>query len=463
MLTSPDFAELRAREFARLDLKNIAYLDYTGAALHAASQVQDHHAALLNDVYGNPHADHDPSRTSDMVTEAARADVLALLGVDDRTHTVIFTANASAAIKLVAESFPFTSETPLILAADNHNSVNGIREYARRAGAPVVTLPLDATLRLDHPADRLGEACHGAPGLLAFPAQSNFSGVQHDLALVAEARRRGCLVLLDAAAFLPTNALDLRQVPADFVALSFYKLFGYPTGIGALVARLDALSRLTRPWFSGGTVDFVSIAHDRHQLRRGHASFEDGTPDFLGMSAVSGGLRFLTGLGIDAIHRHTRVHARAFLNAITHLSHANGSPLVEVYGPDCADDRGATVAFNVKDDAGRTVPYPLVERRAGDFGVALRGGCFCNPGAAEAAFRFDAAETARCLTAVGDDFTIERFASCLGDFSTVGALRASFGVPTNARDVTRAIALVESFRMGSRRSRGNQDHHDEHE
>lgn len=37
-------------------------------------------------------------------------------------------------------------------------------------------------------------------------------------------------VLLDAAAFLPSHPLNLTETPADFVAMSFYKLFGYPTG-----------------------------------------------------------------------------------------------------------------------------------------------------------------------------------------------------------------------------------------
>jgi hypothetical protein len=44
---------------------------------------------------------------------------------------------------------------------------------------------------------------------------------------------------LDAAAFAPTHPLDLTAVPADFVCISFYKLFGWPTGIGALVVRKE--------------------------------------------------------------------------------------------------------------------------------------------------------------------------------------------------------------------------------
>jgi selenocysteine lyase/cysteine desulfurase len=361
----------------------------------------------------------------------------------------IYTANTTAAVKLVAEGYAFGPHTPLILTADNHNSVNGLREYGRRAGAQLLTLPLASDLRLRDAEERLADAAATGRGLFAFPAQSNFSGVQHPLALVSHARALGFTVLVDAAAYLPANRISLRDVPADFVTMSFYKLFGFPTGVGALVARRDALSALARPWFSGGTVDFVSIQHDRHRLRRGELGFEDGTPNFLGIPAIRTGLEFLKGIGFDAIHRHVCLHAHAFLNGIAALTHANGEPAVEIYGPGCAPDRGATIAFNILNATGQTIPYPQVEERAASLGISLRGGCFCNPGAAEAAFGFDGEETLRCLAAVGDDFTIARFAACLGDFATVGALRASFGVPTNARDVTRGIALVESFCEGS--------------
>jgi len=77
------------------------------------------------------------------------------------------------------------------------------------------------------------------------------------------------MVLLDAAAFVPTAMLSLREAPADFVTLSLYKVLGYPTGVGALVVRSESLGRLRRPWFAGGTVEFASVQNDLHRLRRG--------------------------------------------------------------------------------------------------------------------------------------------------------------------------------------------------
>ena len=153
---------------------------------------------------------------------------------------------------------------------------------------------------------RLAAGRATAPRLFAFPAQSNFSGVKHPLDLVAEAKALGWDVLLDAAAFVPTNRLDLDAVPADFVSISFYKMFGYPTGVGCLLARRDALARLERPWFAGGTVNFATVQARAHLLSPGEAGFEDGTLNFLAIPAVAIGLRHLERAGMDRIATRVR-------------------------------------------------------------------------------------------------------------------------------------------------------------
>ena len=113
--------------------------------------------------------------------DAARVALLEAIGLSADEYAVCFTANTSAAIKLVAEAYPFGPKRGLVLSQDNHNSVNGMREYARAAGAPVTVLPLTPDLRLDDPEARLAALPDGDGGLFAFPAQSNFSGVKHKL------------------------------------------------------------------------------------------------------------------------------------------------------------------------------------------------------------------------------------------------------------------------------------------
>jgi selenocysteine lyase/cysteine desulfurase len=217
--TEQDFLLLRRTEYGRLDAAGHAYLDYTGAGLYAASQIEQHRRGLEHDVLGNPHSENPASAESTIRLAAARARVLAFLHADPVEYDVVFTANASAALRIVAEGFPFESESQFVLTADNHNSVNGIRCYAERAGARVQYVPLDRTLRAAHPGRWLEAAPIDRPHLFAFPAQSNFSGVRHPLEWIAEAAEHGYRVLLDAAAFVPTAALRLDQVHPDFVCL----------------------------------------------------------------------------------------------------------------------------------------------------------------------------------------------------------------------------------------------------
>lgn len=413
------FAELRRREFSRLN--GLAYLDYTGSALYGASQVRAHQRILGQGLYGNPHSDSAPSRASTEVIEQARERVLRFLGVDESTHDVVFTANTSAAIKLVAESYPFDRRAGLVLSMDNHNSVNGIREYARRAGAPIRVLPLDDELRLV-PALTEGR------GLFAFPAQSNFSGVRHPLSLVTHAKDLGYDVLLDVAAYVPSRTLSLRDVPADFAALSFYKLFGYPTGLGALIARRESLAKLKRPWFAGGTVEYASVGADLHRLKMRAEGFEDGTPNFLAIAALDAGFALLDEVGMARLCGH-----------VTHLTSyvlQRLAPLARIYGPATMIDRGGAVAFNIEG-----VPFWEVEARAREAGVAVRGGCFCNPGASEAAFGLRPAQLRKCL---GGDFSIPRFAQCAG--KAVGAVRVSVGMANDEEDVDRMIDVIGNVR-----------------
>ena len=441
-----DIAALRAREFGRLTETGDAYLDYAGAALYGSSQLRDYQALLASGVFGNPHSEHRPSRESTHAIEAARERVLRLFNVTAATHAVCFTANCTAAIKLVAESYPFSARCGLVLSADNHNSVNGIREYARRAGAPVRYLPIDADLRLQDPIDASARAAQIGAGLLAFPAQSNFSGVRHPLTIVDDARAYGLHVLLDAAAFVATAPLDLGVVSADFTVLSFYKLFGFPTGVGSLVARRDALAVLRRPWFAGGTVTYASVQHGSHRLRDSHEGFEDGTPNFLGIAALASGHDLIDQITLPRIASHTADLAKRAVTGLSDLRHANGAPVVRIYGPRDRRECGGTIALNALTDDGAIVPYGLVESRARDARVAVRGGCFCNPGAAEAAFAFDAARSAACFEALGDGFSVERFASCLDSDAGVGAIRASIGLANDASDIDRLIALMAAFR-----------------
>ncbi len=429
--------EVRAREFGRLDALGCAYLDYTGSGLYAASQVRRHSELLLAHVFGNPHSTNPASRESTERVERCRRHVLDFFGADPDEYAVVFSANASHALKLVGESYPFAPGDQFLLTFDNHNSVNGIREFDRAHGARTVYLPMvPPELRVNEAVLERGlaGATLGGHNLFAFPAQSNFSGVQHPLEWIARAQAAGWDVLLDAAAFVPTNRLDLGRWHPDFVALSFYKMFGYPTGVGALVARKHALAKLHRPWFAGGTINVASVQADRFVLAPGAAGFEDGTLDFVNIPAVELGLELIDEIGIDLVHERVRLLCGWLIEELLALRHGNRRPLVRLYGPADTERRGATLAMNLYDASGHVIDHQLVERSAGERGISLRTGCFCNPGAGEVALGLTRREIEDCFAGGDSRMSYEDLRRCV-DPHEAGAVRVSLGLVSNFSDV----------------------------
>ena len=249
-------------------------------------------------------------------------------------------------------------------------------------------------------------------------------------------------MLLDAAAFVPTNRLDLALARPDFVVLSFYKMFGWPTGVGALVARRDALAKLERPWFSGGTIVAAFVQREWYQSAPGAAHFEDGTVDFLNLPAVEIGLRNAPSRRDGGDPRPCGGADRALLETLDGLRHTTGAPAAVVYGPRTSERRGATVAFNFLLPDGRVVDERYVDRVAREHTISLRTGCFCNPGAGEIAFTISS-ETL-LGGEFGDGMALDDYVDAIG-LPSGGAVRASLGLSSNRADVERFAAFAREF------------------
>jgi selenocysteine lyase/cysteine desulfurase len=496
---------LRANEYSYLDAEGHIYLDYTGAGLPAQSHLYEHAEWISGRCLGNPHSDNPTSAASTELIERTRLAVLAHFNASPEEYAVIFTPNATGACRLVAEAYPFGPRTRLILTSDNHNSVNGIREFARARGAVTQYVPFSsAELRVDDDeirqaltrprpgplgagwravrsgvapwadrgarqrrqrslaqegsdADRLRAAPPAVlasrhRGLLAYPAQSNFSGVRHPLRWIEMAHEHGYDVLLDAAAYVPSHQLDLSVVKPDFVPVSWYKVFGYPTGVGSLIARREALRRLWRPWFAGGSVYLAGVQGDWHTLAPDEARFEDGTPSFLQIPELEHGLSSINAIGIDQIQQRVMCLTGWLVDRLAALRHGNGEPMARIYGPAGTRERGGTVAFNLLDPRGRIIDERAVARASAAAGISLRFGCFCNPGASEAISQRPA-QTWRKAARVPIR-TMDQYLDVL-DLPSAGAVRASVGLASNIADVERFLTFVETtFQDRAARTQG---------
>ena len=452
--TDAVFNKLRLTEFSRLDKLGQTYLDYTGGNLHPKSLLHEHYNLLQESILGNPHSTNPSSQMATKLVESARKKIIDFFNAED--YYCIFTSNASGALKIVGECYPFEDNGHYLMTSDNHNSVNGIREYCKSKGAEYTYSPIrQEDLRIDE--DRLMENLDSFKDkknkLFGFPAQSNVSGVKHDWAWVKTAKEKGWDVLLDAAAFVPTCKLDLKEVQPDFVTVSFYKIFGFPTGIGCLLVKKDSFPKLKKHWFAGGTVDYVSVKESNHLLIANHERFENGTLNYLDIPAITLGLEFIESIGIENIRKRVMDLTGLFLKEMSSLKHDNGTPIVRMFGPMNTENRGGTVILNFQDTEGNTFPFDWIENQANKQLISIRSGCFCNPGIDETNHCVSNEEMAQYYTSRKE----KEFDSTTGYLRYMskmigrmrGATRVSFGIATTTKDIETFVNFVSKLKNKS--------------
>ncbi|THH29541.1 hypothetical protein EUX98_g4653 [Antrodiella citrinella] len=450
---------LRRSDFGRLDRAGETYVDYMGGSLYPESLIRVHTDFLHQNILGNTHSINNASKLSSDCAEEARQAVLSFFRAP-AGYTVVFTANASAALKLVGEAFPFAEGSSYVLGADSHNSVHGIRQYAKQRGAQVHYIESTPTGGVDASDAKTILAAHRPPtnsaasSLFALTGQSNVSNSKNPLSLIRYASSLGYNTLLDAAALAPTSVVSLAETPVDAMAVSFYKMFGFPTGVGALVVRESFLAKLERPWFAGGTVDVVQAPGNVFTLASEmHERFEDGTINYLNLPAVTQGLRFLSAyLPFLPLRLSNLTHY--LTSALSELKHEHtGTPVVRVLSripgrklKSVGDqsDAGSTISFIFLTPTGEQMPLSFIEHAASRQNVSLRTGCMCNPGGAAAllGLRSD-------MDRLYPGVTMKEFEQHVG--YELGVVRVSLGLASNFQDVYRVVKFASS--MGEERCR----------
>lgn len=253
--------------------------------------------------------------------------------------------------------------------------------------------------------------------------------------------------LLDAAAYVSTSRLDLSnpRVAPDFIALSLYKIFGFPD-LGALIVRKDAEDVFSkRKYFGGGTVDMVvSLKEHWHAKKTGstHEQLEDGTLPFHSILALKSAMHTHSELfgSIEHISRHTTMLAGRLRSRLEDMKHGNGQPLATIYRNRNAF-HGPVVAFNLRNSRAQWISNTEVEKVALVKQIHLRTGGLCNPGGVATSLDLAPWE-------MRDNFSAGHRCGSENDIMNgkpTGVIRVSLGAMSTTRDVDRFLSFVEEF------------------
>jgi molybdenum cofactor sulfurtransferase len=276
--------------------------------------------------------------------------------------------------------------------------------------------------------------------------------------LFSAAKEAGLYTLLDGAALASTAPISLTSShgvnesldgKVDALAISFYKLFGYPTGVGALIARKDFLKKLKRPWFSGGTVDVVGIPCGVTESAVDWERFEEGTTNYTSLMAIPPGLellqRFIQRPGSLLPRRLGTLHSWLH-HSLQGMRHGNGTPVVTMLTADPMEicrveghsrSNGYVLSVTFHHPSGEQIPNSEVSRHASASGISLRTGCVCNPGGAAGLLslrgKWHIVQEAMANSSENRVVRFQDVERLLG--WEVGVVRISLGLASNFRDV----------------------------
>ncbi|RMZ92676.1 hypothetical protein DV736_g99, partial [Chaetothyriales sp. CBS 134916] len=437
-------------------LSDTVYLDHAGTTLYPKSLIEAFSKELTGHVFGNPHSASAASQLSTRRIEDARLTALRFFNASPNEYDLIFTANATAAIKLVADLFrDLESGFEYAYHDESHTSLVGVRELA--VGGSRCFSTREELMRVVDPPDSTDNHGGRLPLLVAFPGQSNMTGHKFPRDYVAHINKsrsrqeRPIYTLCDAAALAATSPLDFAHLDhcADFTAVSFYKIFGFPD-LGALLMRKNCTNLTSRrKYFGGGTVDSVVACGDAWHMKKDnclHVQLEDGTLPF--HSIVALGLAFEIHRRIfgtmSLLSSHVRYVSETCLHRLESLHHRNGQAVCIIYGKDRGgkdEASGPVISFNVLDSACEYVSCVEFEKLCIVRNIQIRTGGLCNPGG-----------TARHLGLTSVDIQHHHASGyrCGGvndiiDGKPTGAIRVSFGAASCLGDVDTLVAFMEDF------------------
>ena len=238
------------------------------------------------------------------------------------TDEIIFTRNATESLNLVAYSYGLShlkaGDELVVSILEHHSNLLPWQRLARQTGAKLVWLECDPDGAITQ--ERIAHAFSDRTRLVAITRISNVLGCAVPAeSIVAEARKRGAVVVLDAAqsvAHLPT---DVQRMDVDFLAFSGHKLYG-PMGIGVLYGKKRLLDQMA-PFLLGGEMIQSVTRSDAVWAAPPHR-FEAGTINAAGAWGLRAAIAYVRQVGFEAIQRRElALTARAFsgLKAIPHV------------------------------------------------------------------------------------------------------------------------------------------------
>ena len=235
------------KDFPFFDNEDIVYLD-SAATSQKPQVVLDAMQAYYTHYCSNTHrGSHDLGNKATRAYEESRENIAKFIGADSKE--LVFTKGTTEAINLVADCFVKDNYTTVILSHLEHHS--NIVPWQLH-GLAIEVIPMDEDLNVDLIAFEKLLKLHPHSFVSITHIANSFGIVNPVKEIIALAHRYECKVLIDGAQALAHTNIDVKDLDADFYAVSAHKAYG-PTGIGALYGKFELLESM-KPYQVGGSM-----------------------------------------------------------------------------------------------------------------------------------------------------------------------------------------------------------------
>ena len=343
--------------------KPLIYLD-NGATTQKPRQVVEAITDEYYSVNANVHRGvHFLSQQATELHEASRETVRRFINARS-SNEIVFTRGTTESINLLASSFADSQmkegDEVIVSVMEHHSNIVPWQLQAARKGIVLKVIPMNdrGELLLDEYEKLFSERTK----LVSFAHVSNVLGtVNPAKEMIATAHAHGVPVLIDGAQSVPHMKVDVQDLDADFFAFSGHKIYG-PTGVGVLYGKEEWLDKL--PPYQGGGEMIQSVSFEKTTFIELPFKFEEGTPDYIGTTALAKALDYVSAIGMENIAAHEH---ELTLYAMQRLKEING---MRIFGE--AEHKSSVISFLVGNihhlDMGT-----LLDR----LGIAVRTGHHC--------------------------------------------------------------------------------------
>lgn len=350
-----------------------------------------------------------PETMRQNLISAVKKQVSASFNATEDNYEVLFTANTTEAINLVAGSLansPADGTEPQILGSILEHSSNDLpwrnvpnHKFIRLSVDQHGFFDLDELEKLLSDYNMTGMQGNKRISLVAVSGASNITGSCNDLATIGRlCKRYGAQLLVDAAQLVAHRSINMEACGIDYMVFSGHKMYA-PFGSGALIIRKGLLP----------------FTDEELQVIRSSGEANPG-----GIAALGKALQLLQRIGFDVIEVEEQKLLRKALQGISSISDARIHG-IQSNGEMQTSKHTGVLSFEVKNKLNSS----LAKNLAHGAGIGTRFGCLCAHMYLKYLLNFTPLQE-----------NIQRFVlRAVPVLNLQGVLRVSFGLQNTEQDV----------------------------